>query len=88
MSSEETRRAIELERYFSVLPAFRGIYQDITYFYRNIVNDFVDNPYVSNVVTPLGIEEIKSFLKGNDLLGSPVENSDQRYWPGDKEEKS
>ena len=31
MSSEETRRALELDRYFSVLPAFRGIYNNIVY---------------------------------------------------------
>ena len=29
MSEEETGRAIELPNYFSVLPAFKGIYEDI-----------------------------------------------------------
>ena len=31
MSDEETRRTIELNKFFSVLPAFRGIYSDIKY---------------------------------------------------------
>ena len=29
MSHEETRRAVELDHYFSVLPAFMGLYKDI-----------------------------------------------------------
>src|SRR5699024_9312651 len=47
MSGEETRRAIELERYFVVLPAFRGIYQSIEYDYPSVVSRKVTNPYNS-----------------------------------------
>jgi len=88
MSPEETRRTIELEQFFSVLPAFRGIYHDIDYSYSTTVNEIVTNPYVSEEETPLTVEEIKAFLKNNNLLGQPSEAADQRYWPGDKEEKS
>jgi FlaA1/EpsC-like NDP-sugar epimerase len=86
MSAEETRRAVELERYFSVLPAFRGIYQDIAYDYEGIVSDKVTNPYISAEEAPLSVAEIRAFLKKNDLLAPPAEKADARYWPGDKKE--
>jgi len=88
MSPEETRRTIELEQFFSVLPAFRGIYHEIDYTYSTVVNEVVTNPYVSEEQKPLTVEEIKAFLKKNNLLGQPDETTHQRYWPGDKEEKS
>lgn len=87
MSDEETRRSIELQNYFAVLPAFRGIYQDIAYDYKNIVSEAVTNPYISAMESSMSLEEISSFLAKNQLLEKPVENTARRYWPGDKEEK-
>ena len=84
MSHEELRRTIELKSYFSVLPAFRGIYHDINYNYTDIINTVVTNPYTSEHQQPLTIEEIKDFLEKYNLLESPLEQSEQRYWPGDK----
>lgn len=86
MSQEETRRAVELEKYFAVLPAFRGIYQEIPYKYDGVVTSKVTNPYISAEEAPLSIAEIRVFLKQNGLLQTPFEKSVQRYWPGDKEE--
>jgi len=86
MSPEETRRTLELEQYFCVLPAFRGIYQDIDYSYNTIINTNVTNPYVSEDETLLSVEDIKLFLKKNKLLGFSKESAVRRYWPGDKEE--
>lgn len=88
MSPEETRRAVELENYFSVLPAFRGIYRDIPYDYEGRMDKPVTNPYVSADEAALTVEKIRSFLRINGLLGTPMEASSQRYWPGDKEEKA
>ena len=88
MSDEETRRAVELPRYFSVLPAFRGIYNDINYDYKGIINSEVTNPYVSADEPPLSISEIKKFLWEHKLLELPGEQTSSRYWPGDKEERS
>ena len=93
MSDEETRRAVELEEFFSVLPAFRGIYGDIDYTYPGLLNDTVTNPYVSADETPLGHEELKRFLHRNGLLHESTDSDEQapgasqsiRYWPGDKE---
>lgn len=87
MNDEETRRALELDNYFSVLPAFRGIYHDIQYDYENIKNTEVSNPYISANESCMGINEIKQFLKEKGLLNLPGESTEKRYWPGDKEEK-
>ena len=90
MSDEETRRAVELENYFSVIPAFRGFYQDISYDYADIVNDTVDNPYISENEEVLTKVELKNFLYQNDLLSLDDRTKvhpAKRYWPGDKEER-
>jgi len=89
MSDEETRRTIELDKFFSVLPAFRGIYSDIDYNYSTIVSELVEDPYVSEQQTSLTVKEVKDFLRNNKLLlDANVNEQNARYWPGDKEEKS
>lgn len=87
MSDEETRRACELESYFAVTPAFKGIYHNIDYGYDGIVSEDVTNPYVSANEAHMTKTEIREFLNDNNLLGQPVDSSDSRYWPGDKEER-
>jgi FlaA1/EpsC-like NDP-sugar epimerase len=90
MSDEETRRAVELSNYFSVLPAFKGLYKNIEYHYENLVSDQVTNPYVSARETPMNKLELRNFLVDNRLLAIPSVHEQalpaQRYWPGDKEE--
>lgn len=90
MSDEETRRALELTNYFSVTPAFKGMFANIDYDYDDVVSDTVDNPYVSSLETPMSKQEIKDYLIKHKLLESQEdENSNSnRYWPGDKEEVS
>ena len=87
MSPEETRRTVELKQYFSVMPAFRGIYNDIAYDYDDLVSETVTNPYVSELEDTMNIDEIKAFLSENGLLQKPEQTITQRYWPGDKEEQ-
>ena len=87
MSEEETRRAVELPNYFSVLPAFRGIYHDIDYSYQGMMSSEITNPYVSGNEPAMSVDEIKKFLQINNLLETPEEQTSSRYWPGDKEEK-
>lgn len=89
MSDEETRRAIELDKFFSVLPAFRGIYSDINFNYPTIISEIVEDPYVSEHQASLTIEGVRKFLHKNKLLSDINDNKQSiRYWPGDKEEKS
>jgi FlaA1/EpsC-like NDP-sugar epimerase len=85
MSEEETRRAVELQDYFSVLPAFKGIYRSINYDYENIISSEIDNPYISSEEKCLSKVQIHKFMIGHNLLKqSDKKEPDQRYWPGDK----
>ena len=67
-NDEETRRTMELEKYFSVLPAFRGVAQVVEYSYPGTISTTVDKPYVSSKEVPLTRDEIKRFLRDNGLL--------------------
>ncbi len=90
MSQEETRRAVELGSYFSVLPAFRGLYKNISYDYEGIVSDQVTDPYVSANQPYMDKNAIKEFLFSNNLLDLSKyrdDHPDQRYWPGDRKDK-
>lgn len=70
MSSEETRRAMELSRYFVVCPALANEYGngDFQSQYAEIINDKVDNPYNSSIEKPLTKSELKAFLTNNHLF--------------------
>ncbi len=86
MSQEETRRAMELRDYFTILPAFRGIYRDIRYDYPDIVSADVERPYISEEGPFMTHQELRLFLDGNNLLRPQAdadEHPSERYWPGD-----
>lgn len=69
MNLEETRRALELERYFVVMPAFMGVYRNISYEYPNVVSQSVATPYNSaNDLVPMAKDELVDFLRSNGLL--------------------
>lgn len=68
MTLEEIRRALELQRYFVVLPAFTSIYRNIVYDYPDILSKTVSNPYHSGNERHLSTAQLKSFLKDNNLL--------------------
>lgn len=90
MSQEETRRAVELENYFAVIPAFRGIYKKIQYTYEDQVSRPVTNPYVSQDENCLSHEQLRSFLLSNNLLDMTrfqPDHPNERYWPGDEKRK-
>jgi FlaA1/EpsC-like NDP-sugar epimerase len=70
LNTEETRRAWELERYFAILPAFRSIYRDVNYDYKEIISKEVSNPYHSDNESPLPKGALAAFLKENHLLTS------------------
>lgn len=69
LSEEETRRAVELQDYYVVLPAFKSIYMDIEYEYPG-QNGRVDvnRPYNSNLIDLMSIEKITQFLRNHHLL--------------------
>jgi len=86
MSDEETRRSKELEKYFAVVPAFKGFYETISYDYENVVSETVDNPYHSGLEPRLSQDEILDFLNEHKLLNEVGDDElpAKRYWPGDK----
>jgi FlaA1/EpsC-like NDP-sugar epimerase len=89
MSQEETRRALEVKRYFIVLPAFRGVYRAIEYVYPDVVSEDVTNPYISSAEKTMSVAGLRDFLVRNRLL-EPVtgekQHPDKRYWPGERGE--
>ena len=72
MSEEEVRRTVELEKYFVVLPAFKGAYRNISYEYENIVADKVSNPYNSSIEPALNREQLAEYLTANGVLEEAV----------------
>lgn len=74
MNIEETRRALELERYFSITPAFRDVYREINYEYPKVLSDQVTNPYHSGNEKTLSKEELGEFLGKNQLLVEAPDN--------------
>ena len=84
MNHEETRRAIELHRYFAVLPAFTCLYRNVDYAYPELVSNAVPDPYNSQIEAPLTKLQLARFLKENRLLEEDLTETrhpDQRYWP-------
>mgnify|MGYP005854597931 FL=1 len=84
MNNEETRRALELARYFVVIPAFRCVFRNIEYQYPNTLSNEVTNPYNSANEPALSKGELRKFLIKNHLLEedlSDQEHPAERHWP-------
>ncbi len=84
MNIEEIRRAMELPRYFSVIPAFSSSLGKITYDYPEVISRNVDNPYNSASEKPLSKTALTRFIRENNLLKEDEperEHPDQRYFP-------
>ena len=61
---------------------------DPKYNYSDVVSEIVEDPYVSEQQASLTIDEVKGFLRDNNLLLNSNNMEDTRYWPGDKESQS
>ena len=84
MNQEETRRALELEKYFAVIPAFSSINHATEYKYPDIISRKIDRPYHSDNEIPLTKQQLTAFLKDNSLLFEDYEKQRhpaERYWP-------
>lgn len=68
MNDEETRRTVELEKYFAVLPAFRSVYEEIDYAYQGELRRGIDNPYNSSVEKPMSEGDLHCYLLNSGLL--------------------
>ena len=68
LNQEETRRTLELTNYFVVLPAFKNLYRNIEYTYRDIISETVSEPYNSDNDPLLSEEDLAAFLVENQLI--------------------
>lgn len=68
MSSEECGRAVELEKYFSVLPAFNSKSNPQEFHYDSIVTEQDLRAYNSNNEDKMCLEEIKNLLFDYELF--------------------
>jgi FlaA1/EpsC-like NDP-sugar epimerase len=68
MSEEEVHRSLELKDMFVITPAFKSIYQDISYEYADTVARRLERSYVSVNETPLSKEQVKEYLLKHQVL--------------------
>jgi FlaA1/EpsC-like NDP-sugar epimerase len=68
LSEEEVRRTVELENFFAVTPAFKGVYHAIQYDYQNLVSGKITRPYNSSVESALTKDELAAYLDRHSLL--------------------
>lgn len=68
VNNEETRRTLELARYFTVLPAFKSLYSQIEYDYPDVVSRTIAHEYNSAVEEAMSQEELKDFLLRHNLI--------------------
>ena len=79
MTDEETRRTWELPNMFTVLPAFRSVYQEIEYDYPTILRRQVTEPYHSATGDMMTYAEIEELLELCSVLqGIEDEDADIR----------
>lgn len=68
MSDEETRRTMELRRYFAVVPAFKTVYKSIDYDYPEVVSERVERAYRSSLEAPMSGAQLADYLRQGGLL--------------------
>ena len=68
MNDEETRRTIELPRYFVILPAFKCVYESIEYRYPDMGEVGIEVPYNSSTQPAMSIDELRSYLRQHRLI--------------------
>lgn len=68
MNQEETRRTIELERYFVVLPALRAVYNQSGDSYADSQSAYRGEAYNSSNVTPMTPAELRAYMLASGLL--------------------
>lgn len=73
LSGEEINRSLEMSHMFVILPALRGFYHKIKYLYEQEAKaNSITRPYISASGEPMSLEQIKTFLIDNDILGEPL----------------
>ncbi len=86
MSEEEVARSLELEDMFVVTPAFKCIYQSISYEYPDTVADRAYKSYVSATEKPLSKAMLKKYLVENNILEGIEDDSHWGVVPAGRKE--
>lgn len=68
MTEEEVRRAVELDRYFAIIPAFKTAYREIKFEYPTQSRSRVERPYNSTLEIPLTRKELRDYLNAGGLF--------------------
>lgn len=74
LNEEETRRTLELEDHYVILPAFRYIYDQISYDYPGVVRSSVEKIYRSDLETAMARGDVRNFLLDHDLIAAAPAN--------------
>jgi len=69
LSEEEVRRTVETPKFFVVLPAFKGIYETITYGYPDELAGTIGQAYNSSVVPLMDRGQLDQYLRQAGLEG-------------------
>jgi FlaA1/EpsC-like NDP-sugar epimerase len=88
MSDEETRRTVELTEMFAVLPAFRSVYEEISYDYDDLVSRTVENAYVSSPANAMSTEELALWCRRHDLLAPWLKDAPILPMPGTERKRA
>jgi FlaA1/EpsC-like NDP-sugar epimerase len=72
MNSEETRRSLELEDLYAVLPAIRDLYDRFDYDFPDTVSTEVKLPYQSRSESAISKESLKSYLEEAGIFSSEL----------------
>lgn len=67
INDEEIRRTVEIDDFFAVIPAFKGIYSNETYEY-SVLQKEVDKVYRSDQEGAMGVQELKEYLLNKNLI--------------------
>jgi FlaA1/EpsC-like NDP-sugar epimerase len=81
MSDEESARAIELEKYYVVLPTLGKMRSEFISGYKGVENTSVTNPYNSSVESKLTISETLDKLIEYGLIDLKAHHDTSRHWP-------
>ena len=73
LNDEETRRTVETDDYFIILPALKPHYEIVQYAYVGMRDSKVDEPYNSALAPTMTREEVRDYLRRNQLIGVHTE---------------
>ena len=68
LNDEETRRTVETDDYFIILPALKPHYEIVQYAYVGMRDSKVDQPYNSALAPTMTREEVRAYLRDNELI--------------------